>query len=75
MAKRKPRIEQAEIVHVFGSRLREVRQSRGMTQAELAEVLGVSRRSIIRWEHDTTEPHPGRMAFITQLLTQADLAA
>lgn len=36
MASRKPRIDHSEIVRLFAARLRELRHSRGMTQAELA---------------------------------------
>lgn len=37
MAKRKVRIEHAEIVKLFAARLREVRLSRGLTQTDLAD--------------------------------------
>lgn len=45
-----------------------VRLEHGWSQAELADVLQVSKRSIVRWENDRSDPHPGRMAFIRQLL-------
>lgn len=37
MAPRRARTSQSEIVRLFAARLREVRKSRGLTQAELAE--------------------------------------
>ena len=42
MPKRKPGIKHAEIVQQFAARLREVRSSRGMTQAELARSAHVA---------------------------------
>lgn len=57
MAKRKPRIEQAEIVRHFGVRLREIRQSRGMTQAELADKAQVTTSHI--WKLESGGAAPG----------------
>lgn len=56
MAKRKPRIRQAEIVGLFASRLRELRQSRGMTQAELARQAHVTVSYIWRLESGGAAP-------------------
>lgn len=39
-----------------GSFLKELRNEKSITQAELAELLGVSNRSISRWENGTTMP-------------------
>lgn len=39
-----------------GKFLKELRNEKSVTQAELAEVLGVSNRSISRWENGTTMP-------------------
>ncbi len=39
-----------------GQFLRELRNEKSVTQAEIAEVLGVSNRSISRWENGTTMP-------------------
>lgn len=39
-----------------GSFLKELRSEKSVTQAELAELLGVSNRSISRWENGTTMP-------------------
>lgn len=44
----------------FGHRLAEIRQSRAMTQAELAQMAGVSRRVIAYYEQDDAQP-PGAM--------------
>jgi tetratricopeptide (TPR) repeat protein/transcriptional regulator with XRE-family HTH domain len=40
----------------FGDRLRQERQRRLLSQEELAEALGVSRRTIARWEHNLALP-------------------
>jgi transcriptional regulator with XRE-family HTH domain len=51
MARRKrPRIEHAAIVRRFAERLREVRRSRGLTQAELARQAHTSESYIRRLE-------------------------
>jgi transcriptional regulator with XRE-family HTH domain len=56
MAKRKPRIEHAEIVRLFAARLREVRHSRGMTQADLARKAHVTTSYITRLESGGAAP-------------------
>ena len=48
------------ILEGFGERLAEIRQSRAMTQAELALAVGVSRRVIAYYEHEDAQP-PGAM--------------
>jgi transcriptional regulator with XRE-family HTH domain len=58
MAKRrKKRVQQAEIVARFAARLREVRKSRGMTQADLAEKAHVTASYI--WRLETGGAAPG----------------
>jgi len=44
----------------FGERLAQTRQSRGLTQAELARTVGVSRRVIAYYEQEDAQP-PGAM--------------
>jgi transcriptional regulator with XRE-family HTH domain len=44
----------------FGDRLADIRQGRGLTQAELAQAVGVSRRVIAYYEHEDAQP-PGAM--------------
>ena len=55
-AKRKPRIEQADVVRGFAARLREVRRSRGMTQAELAKAARVTASYVGRLEAAAVAP-------------------
>jgi transcriptional regulator with XRE-family HTH domain len=56
MAKRKRRIEHAEIVRLFAARLRELRHSRGLTQAELARQAHVTTSYIGRLEAGGAAP-------------------
>ena len=56
MARRRPRIKQAEIVQRFAARLREVRRSRGMTQAQLAEIAHVTASYVGRLEAGGAAP-------------------
>ncbi|HEX6984271.1 MAG TPA: helix-turn-helix domain-containing protein [Planctomycetaceae bacterium] len=56
MAKRKPRITQAAIVERFAARLRELRRSRGMTQAELARQAKVTLSYIGKLEAGLSAP-------------------
>ena len=40
-----------------GSRLKELRDSKSMTQSQLAEVLGVSQQAVGKWERETASPN------------------
>lgn len=40
----------------IGNYLRTLRTQQGLTQAQLAEIIGVSNRSISRWENGSTLP-------------------
>ena len=40
----------------FGERIRELRKQSDMTQAQLAEKLGISRQALSNWEKGTCEP-------------------
>ena len=56
MDKRKSRIEQAEIVKLFAAKLRELRHSRGMTQAELARQAQVTTSYVGKLESGSSAP-------------------
>ncbi len=56
MAKRKPRIQHVPIVERFAVRLRELRTSRGMTQAELARRARVTTSYVGRLEGAGASP-------------------
>ena len=40
----------------FGKRLRELRRSKGISQMELSECIGVSRQTLSKWENDVVLP-------------------
>jgi len=40
----------------WGKRVLALRASRRMTQEQLAELIGVNRRAVIRWEKNGEEP-------------------
>lgn len=56
MAKRKVHVEQDEVVRLFAGRLKEVRRSRGMTQAELSRRANVTSSYIWRLESGGAAP-------------------
>ena len=41
---------------ILGERLKQLRESRGMTQTELAQLLGLQQTSIFRYESGNTNP-------------------
>jgi transcriptional regulator with XRE-family HTH domain len=56
MAKRKTRIRQAEIVRQFAVRLRELRQAKGLTQADLARQAHVALSHLSKLESGDAAP-------------------
>lgn len=52
----------------IGERLKELRRRRGMTQAEFAQMLGVTKETIYRYEHGAQEPSLSRLASIAKCL-------
>lgn len=69
MAKRrKVPIEHAGIVQLFAQRLREVRLGRGMTQAELARLAGVTETYVSRLEGAGAAPGIDLVARLAQAL-------
>ena len=42
---------------MFSDRLKELRKEKGLTQAELAGVLGISTPTVVMWENDKRKPH------------------
>lgn len=40
----------------FGTKLKEVRKAKGMTQKDLASAIGAAHNSVSNWEHDQNEP-------------------
>lgn len=50
----------------FGSRLKTLRQSKGLTGIELGEILNVSNKTISTWENNTREPNQEMTATIAE---------
>lgn len=51
-----------------GQRIKDMRKRAGMTQAELAEKLGVPYQSVSQWERDTRKPKPDTLQRIAEAL-------
>lgn len=52
----------------LGSRLRQLRKARGLTQEALAEQVGVSKPAISSWEKDKAQPRATRAAALARAL-------
>lgn len=52
----------------IGKRIKELRDERGLTQTELADLLGVSQKTISSWEVDRTEPKMGMIEKVCAVL-------
>lgn len=52
----------------FGENLKNVRKQRGVTQEELAEILGVSRQAISKWESGSGYPETEKLLVISKTL-------
>ena len=52
----------------FGENLKNVRKQRRITQEELAEILGVSRQAISKWESDNGYPETEKLLVISKTL-------
>lgn len=58
---------------LIGSRLKEMRERKGYTQEELAELIGVGQLQMWRWESNKTEPSGEYIAQLSRYLeTTAD---
>lgn len=51
----------------FGEKLQKLRKTKGMSQEELAEQLGVSRQAVSRWELGTVTPDVANVVGISKL--------
>ncbi len=52
----------------FAGRLRELRTEAGLTQEQLAEMAGVQRDAVARWERGTREPSWGNVVALADAL-------
>ena len=57
---------------MLNQRIREVRQARGMSQVELARLLGVTKQSISNWENDNIQPSIEMVKLARSLSVSAD---
>ncbi len=57
-----------------GARLRELREQKGFTQGQLAELVGVKRDAVARWEADAREPGWSNVVALAQALGATCLA-
>jgi transcriptional regulator with XRE-family HTH domain len=51
-----------------GKEIKEKRKTKGWTQQQLADVIGVHQVTVARWEIDQSKPHPAVMRLIKMLL-------
>lgn len=56
-----------KIPQTVGSRIREIREAKSMTQNEVAKMLGLSRAAIAQWESDTTSPSIHTVAEVAKI--------
>jgi len=52
----------------FGSRLREIRRKKGLTQGQLAEISGISSRMIVHYESHVKMPPLNKVKIIAEAL-------
>lgn len=52
----------------FNEKLKSLREAKGMTQEELAEIIGISRQSISKWELGVNEPDIATIRVLCQAL-------
>lgn len=57
-------------VNVSSETLREMREKRGLSQKELAEITGLSVRTISRYEAGDTQPDQGKMRLLLDALRE-----
>ena len=51
----------------YGERIRQGRETKGLTQEELAEVVGVSRQAVSKWEKGTSDPSTSNLCALAKL--------
>ena len=57
------------------SRLREIREERGVSQAALARHIGVGRRSVVRWESGESSPSPLALGALAAFFGEVEKAS
>lgn len=51
----------------FGEKLQRLRQREGLSQDQLAELLGISRQAVSRWERDETLPETATVVRLAEI--------
>lgn len=51
-----------------GKEIKEKRKAKGWTQRELADLVGVTRETVTRWETEKMKPHPAAIRLLRMLL-------
>ena len=52
---------------MFGEKIKQHRENNSYSQRDLAEILGVSIRTVVRWEQDKSKPNPEDVKRIASL--------
>ena len=52
----------------FGDRVAGAREAAGMTQSQLARLLGVKKTTLIGWEDDVSEPRANKLQMLAGML-------
>lgn len=55
------------IILALGKKLSRLRKENNYTQEQLAEILGVSRQSISKWESDISYPETDKLIHLSNL--------
>lgn len=58
---------------MLSAKLKEIRKEQGMTQKELAALIGVSVDSVRRWEHGERQPKANDLALFALRMGVTDL--
>lgn len=66
--RRRTPIESSALNVAFSARLKELRESRGMTRGELAHHIGVAHATIWNWENGHSFPKPESIAQLASIL-------
>lgn len=53
---------------MFSERLKTIRKERGLTQADLAKLIGIKKAAITRWESGSREPNFTRLVELCDAL-------
>ncbi|MBO4554573.1 MAG: helix-turn-helix transcriptional regulator [Clostridia bacterium] len=54
----------------FAENLRALRKSKGLTQKELADIVGVDQRTVSAWEHGVCEPSFDMLAKLCEIFSE-----